>query len=62
MYIDLSPWISEGEGNAPEYALSQTLLDGGVGLHPCEEHNGKPGWFRMVFAQERGTLEVGLDR
>jgi len=42
--------------------LAQKLLDAGVGLHPCEEHNEERGWFRLVFSQEKDILEVGLKR
>ncbi|PMD40867.1 putative aspartate aminotransferase [Hyaloscypha variabilis F] len=63
LYIDLSPWLPHGlEGKEREYALAQRLLDGGVGLHPCEEHNEKPGWFRLVFSLERELLFEGLKR
>ncbi len=63
LYIDLSPWLPHGlEGKEREYALAQRLLDGGVGLHPCEEHNVKPGWFRLVFSLERELLVEGLKR
>lgn len=65
LYIDLSPWLDESSteaGNEREYALAQRLLDGGVGLHPCEEHNDIPGHFRLVFSQDRDTLSEGLKR
>lgn len=67
MYIDLSPWLrgkseKDQSGNEPEYELAQRLLDGGVGLHPCEEHNELPGHFRLVFSQEKEVLEEGLER
>jgi len=45
-----------------EYGLAQRLLDAGVGLHPCEEHFDHPGYFRLVFSQERDVLEEGLKR
>ncbi|CRG88865.1 hypothetical protein PISL3812_05900 [Talaromyces islandicus] len=68
LYIDLSPWLVEssngqqiGENDA-EYALAQRLLDGGVGLHPCEEHGESRGHFRLVFSQEKEVLEEGLRR
>lgn len=50
-----------GENDA-EYALAQKLLDGGVGLHPCEEHGESKGHFRLVFSQEKEVLEEGLKR
>jgi len=64
----LSPWLpelpsdAEGGENASEYVLAQQLLDGGVGLHPCEEHGDVRGQFRLVFSQERDVLETGLNR
>jgi len=62
----LSPWLPAGVEGAderePEYVLAQRLLDGGVGLHPCEEHNDLPGHFRMVFTQEKDVLSEGLRR
>lgn len=69
LYIDLSPYLpaakSSGQGaeREREYALAQKLLDGGVGLHPCEEHNGEAGHFRLVFsAWDRDALAEGLRR
>ncbi|KAL1891976.1 hypothetical protein Sste5346_007320 [Sporothrix stenoceras] len=64
MYIDLLPWLptkTENNDN-PDFILAQRLLDSGVGLHPCEEHAEKAGQFRLVFSQERRTLEEGLRR
>ena len=67
VYVDLSPWVvaipSDVEvGNSREYALAQRLLDGGVGLHPCEEHDELIGHFRLVFSQDKEVLEEGLRR
>lgn len=65
LYIDLSPWLPAGgeeRGNGREFELAQRLLDGGIGLHPCEEHNEERGWFRLVFSQETEILQVGLKR
>ena len=62
----MSPWLGKlnaaENANEPEYELAQKLLDGGVGLHPCEEHNEQPGHFRLVFSQEKDVLEEGLSR
>lgn len=66
--MDLSPWLSKSMNGAAddspesEYALAQTLLDAGVGLHPREEHAERPGYFRLVFSQPREVLEEGLRR
>ena len=67
LYIDLSPWLperssKEADLREQEYALAQRLLDGGVGLRPCEEHWEEPGHFRLVFSQPREDLEQGLQR
>lgn len=70
VYIDLSPWLpalsslpeNADQDRGQEYAPAQTLLDGGIGLHPCEEHNEKKGWFRLVFTLERDALVEGLIR
>ena len=67
LYIDLSPWLPVNSTNwtdsrEQEYALAQKLLDGGVGLHPCEEHWEEPGYFRLVFSQPRDVLDEGLRR
>lgn len=66
IYVDLRPWLDtaqfRSDTNAAEYALAQKLLDNGVGVHPCEEHNGERGWFRLVFSQPQETLEEGLKR
>ncbi|KAF2160340.1 hypothetical protein M409DRAFT_29190 [Zasmidium cellare ATCC 36951] len=62
VYVDLSPWLPHHAEN-PEFKLAEKLLRHGVGLHPCEEHYGKPGWFRIVFsAVKQNTLEEGLRR
>ena len=65
LFINLSPWLGLVEPTkAPEaeYQLAQLLLDAGVGLHPCEEHFEKPGYFRLVFSQEKTALVEGLKR
>jgi 1-aminocyclopropane-1-carboxylate synthase len=67
LYINLSPWLQakspeSADLREQEYALAQRLLDGGVGLHPCEEHGEEPGHFRLVFSQPREVLDEGLRR
>jgi hypothetical protein len=59
--MDLSPWLCLSDAE-PEYELAQKLLDGGVGLHPREEHHEEIGWFRLVFSQEMDTLKEALHR
>jgi len=65
--VDLSPYLqnpfdSSTSTNSSEFELAKKLLDGGVGLHPREEHWEKPGFFRLVYTQERHVLKEGLDR
>jgi 1-aminocyclopropane-1-carboxylate synthase len=65
LFIDLRPWLRHSEKKGPnesENELAQRLLDAGVGVHPCEEHFEKPGYFRLVFSQEKHILEEGLRR
>lgn len=69
LYVDLSPYLpalkSSGAGGERErdFELAQKVLDGGVGLHPCEEHNGTAGHFRLVFSSfDIKTLAEGLRR
>ncbi|KUJ21837.1 PLP-dependent transferase [Mollisia scopiformis] len=69
LYIDLSLYLPDLKSTGPdaergkEFALAQKLLDGGVGLHPCEEQNDKAGHFRLVFSSfDRDTLAEGLRR
>ncbi|CZR57004.1 related to 1-aminocyclopropane-1-carboxylate synthase [Phialocephala subalpina] len=52
-----------GDDREREFELAQKLLDGGVGLHPCEEHNGTAGHFRLVFSSfDKDILVEGLRR
>ncbi|KAF2184037.1 PLP-dependent transferase [Zopfia rhizophila CBS 207.26] len=66
IWIDLSPYLPPGsETKSPEereFALAQKLVDAGVFLHPGEEHSLMPGWFRLVYTQERRIVEKGLER
>ncbi|ERT00432.1 hypothetical protein HMPREF1624_03803 [Sporothrix schenckii ATCC 58251] len=63
VFIDLAPWLEHAEpGQNREFVLAQKLLEAGVGLHPCEEHAEKEGQFRLVFSQDRETLQEGLRR
>lgn len=60
VYVDLSPYLPGGVDDA-EFELSQKLLDGGIFLHPKEEH-GEKGWYRMVYTQDPRTVAEGLNR
>ncbi|KUJ17476.1 1-aminocyclopropane-1-carboxylate synthase [Mollisia scopiformis] len=67
LYVDLSPWLpaktSEVGDSEREFYLAQKLLNGGVGVHPGEEHGEKAGHFRLVFSSfDRDTLAEGLRR
>ena len=60
VYIDLSPYLTPGIADT-EFDLSQRLLNGGVFLHPKEEH-GEAGWYRMIYTQDQNTVAEGLRR
>ncbi|KAL1859987.1 hypothetical protein Plec18170_001936 [Paecilomyces lecythidis] len=67
IYIDLSPYLPPESPEHPsqqerEFALAQRLLEGGVFLHPGEEHATSPGLFRLVFTQDEDILREGLRR
>ncbi|KAI9372066.1 pyridoxal phosphate-dependent transferase [Aspergillus egyptiacus] len=65
LYIDLSPYLPNEESLSPqerEFALAQRLFDNGLFLHPGEEHNKDPGWFRMVYTFDEDVLQEGLRR
>ncbi|KAH8801375.1 pyridoxal phosphate-dependent transferase [Xylogone sp. PMI_703] len=67
LYADLSPWLPQVEDvpvreNARDFALAQKLLDGGVGVQPCEEHGELKGHFRLVYSLEKDVLVEGLRR
>ncbi|KAH8701676.1 1-aminocyclopropane-1-carboxylate synthase [Talaromyces proteolyticus] len=53
---------NDKQGTDQEIDLAQRLLDGNVVLHPGEEHNRQPGWFRLVFSQSEEVLSVALRR
>ncbi|TQS34607.1 hypothetical protein Golomagni_05003 [Golovinomyces magnicellulatus] len=68
LYIDLSHLLKKYQGHLEnvedeEFSLAKHLWDHGVFLHPKEEHNEAPGWFRLVFASlSHHDLRIGLDR
>jgi hypothetical protein len=46
-----------------EREMNSRLLDGGVHLATSEQFYGEEyGWFRITFAVEKDTLDVGLER
>ncbi|KAH7087446.1 pyridoxal phosphate-dependent transferase [Paraphoma chrysanthemicola] len=57
----LPPAKDERSGFERECALAEKFVEGGVFLHPGEEH-GRVGWFRVVFTMEQGVVEAGLRR
>ena len=54
--------MGAGSEQEREFALAQKFLDAGVFLHPGEEHNKHPGWFRLVHAHHEDVLREGLRR
>ncbi|KAF4471786.1 1-aminocyclopropane-1-carboxylate synthase [Fusarium albosuccineum] len=64
VWIDLSPYLPsdlDGEANLT-FALAKKLKNEGVFLHPQEEHSLEPGWFRLVYTQDRRIVTEGLKR
>ncbi|KAI9759424.1 MAG: hypothetical protein M4579_002338 [Chaenotheca gracillima] len=67
LWVDLSPYLPDVEkDNSPlqkERLLSDRILNAGVYLATGEEfHSEEPGWFRVVFSQEKEKLVEGLKR
>ncbi|CRK48741.1 hypothetical protein BN1723_008188 [Verticillium longisporum] len=65
--IDLAPWLPpEGKvydtTQQREFALAEKLVEGGVFLHPGEEHALEAGKFRLVYTQQRPVITEGLKR
>tara|TARA_R110002003_G_scaffold48_19_gene4131 strand:- start:36470 stop:36982 length:513 start_codon:yes stop_codon:yes gene_type:complete len=65
LWIDLAKYLPpERDGKSGferECELAGKLVEGGVFLHPGEEH-GRTGWFRVVFTMESGVVEEGIGR
>lgn len=66
LWIDLSSYLpSESSGlskSEREFSLAQKLLDGGVFLHPGEEHALEAGWFRLVYTHDPRMVREGVKR
>lgn len=66
VWIDLSPYLPPGgpgtSKSEREFALAQKLLDGGVFLHPGEEHALEAGWFRLVYTNDPLIVREGVKR
>ncbi|KAH3992154.1 hypothetical protein HBH98_219580 [Parastagonospora nodorum] len=66
VWIDLSRYLPPAqEGRSVferECMLAQKLVDGGVFLHPREEHSIRPGWFRVVYTMEKVFMAEGMRR
>lgn len=66
LWIDLSPYLPpESSGlskSEREFSLAQKLLDGGVFLHPGEEHALEAGWFRLVYTHDPRMVREGIKR
>ncbi|KAL6821289.1 pyridoxal phosphate-dependent transferase [Trichoderma camerunense] len=66
LWIDLSSYLPpESSGlskSKREFSLAQKLLDGGVFLHPGEEHALEAGWFRLVYTHDPRIVREGIRR
>jgi aspartate/methionine/tyrosine aminotransferase len=66
LWIDLSPYLPPDSSGLSklerEFALAEKLLDGGVFLHPGEEHALEPGWFRLVYTEDPLVVQEGVKR
>lgn len=66
LWIDLSSYLPpESSGlskSEREFALAQKLLDGGVFLHPGEEHALEAGWYRVVYTHDPIMIREGVKR
>lgn len=66
VYVDLSRWLpppKEGKSKFErECMLAQRLVDGGVFLHPGEEHGLRVGWFRVVYTMDEKVVGEGMRR
>ncbi|KAH8725434.1 putative aspartate aminotransferase [Phaeosphaeriaceae sp. PMI808] len=65
LWVDLSEYLPPKDvGNTfqRECMLAKKFTDGGIFLHPGEEHSVRPGWFRLVFTFEGIIVEEGMKR
>jgi len=66
IWADLSKYSAFERGNTPleqERSLTCRLFGEGIYLIPSETFHGEdPGWFRISFAVDKHTLEMGLAR
>ncbi|KAK3936803.1 PLP-dependent transferase [Diplogelasinospora grovesii] len=72
VYADLSKYLPPLQVKDPsganlsnqerEFALANKLKEGGIWLHPGEEHAIEPGWFRIVYTRDEKTVREGLKR
>lgn len=66
VYINLSRYLPpQGERRGVferECMLAKKLVDGGVFLHPGEEHGIREGWFRVVYTMDKTVVEEGVRR
>lgn len=64
VYVDLSsrlPPEDRGSGFERECMLAKKVVEGGVFVHPGEEH-GRVGWFRIVYTMDEGVVGEGMGR
>ncbi|KFZ19091.1 hypothetical protein V502_03817 [Pseudogymnoascus sp. VKM F-4520 (FW-2644)] len=65
LWIDLSRFLPPADGRTDterENILGDRLLEGGIFLNPGAEWAEKPGWFRLIFSNEKGKVEEGVRR
>ncbi|KAJ9144719.1 1-aminocyclopropane-1-carboxylate synthase [Pleurostoma richardsiae] len=65
IFLDMSRYLPPPGSLTPaerEFALVEKLMEAGIFLQPGEEHYLEPGWFRMVYTQNRRIMEEGFRR
>ena len=66
VWIDLSKYVNTEPGESAldqERSLNSRLFKGGIHLTPVDAFpGGQAGWFRINFAMDIDSLEVGLAR
>ncbi|OBT68851.1 hypothetical protein VE03_02044 [Pseudogymnoascus sp. 23342-1-I1] len=66
LWMDLSRFLPPADGGQTdterEKNLTDRLLEGGVFLNAGAEWAERPGWFRLIFSDEKGKVEEGVRR
>lgn len=64
--VNLEPWLPPAEDGMNqqerEFRLAEELVNGGIFLHPGEEHALEPGRFRLVYTAHENEVKIGLQR